>query len=73
MEDNCPVLPAWLENNDAFIARFGITYDDFCKLATAIGPDKIRDYELIQKANEEAAILWLIQQGRDMGYLQNAS
>ena len=59
----------WKENEASFKEYFDISYSDFCKLADAL-PGKMTKYEKIRSADEEAAILWLIHEGKNKGLLK---
>ena len=59
----------WSNNEKSFEQHFGISYEDFCKLVEAM-PERMEKYEKIRSADLEAAILWLIHEGKSRGFLK---
>lgn len=68
------VLEPWKDDDSGaeFLRHFGIPYDEFMMLLSVFeesNPDKLHKYEKIRAANEEAAILWAVHEGRSHGIL----
>lgn len=62
----------WKANEEAFQDHFGIEYDEFTELILALPPSLAATYERTNKVNEEAAILWAIEQGKQRGLIKDA-
>lgn len=65
--------PAWAEDEGAFARHFDVSYEDFCKVAQSVPGAKLDHYGDILKIDEEAAILWLIKQGKSHGILKETT
>lgn len=65
-------IPGWKKDEAAFLRHFGIPYADFGELILALSPDQQDKYEKTRRANEEAAILWAVHEGKSHGLLESA-
>lgn len=63
-------IPEWKKDEEAFLRHFKISYSDFGDLLLALPDDLKEKYEKTRRANEEAAILWAIHEGKSHGLLE---
>ncbi len=61
---------AWANDEKTFEKHFGISYEDFSSLVMAL-PQKMEKYDKIRNADLEAAILWLIHEGKTADLLRS--
>lgn len=65
-------IPEWKKDEESFLRHFKISYSDFGDLLLALPDDLKEKYEKTRRANEEAAILWAIHEGKSHGLLEGA-
>jgi len=63
----------WLENDEAFLKHFDISHADFMTLLDTLGEDYGDKYESIYAVHPEAAVLWLIHEGKQHGIVKTVA
>lgn len=61
---------AWRDDHEAFLRHFDLGYEDFMELVLALPADKSARYHKLLELDEEAAITWVIAEGKRLGLLQ---
>lgn len=61
----------WLEDEEAFRKHFDMSHADFCVMMEALGENYSEKYEEIREVNAEAAVLWLIHEGKQHGIVKS--
>jgi hypothetical protein len=65
--------PHFLENEEMFRKHFDLPHADFMTLLDAFDEDRMEKYESISAVDEEAAILWAIHEGKQVGIVQTVA
>jgi len=85
-EDEEPALPLlesgslepqsvepWAQDEEAFLLHFDLPYPDFCLLLSGLGKKRAAKYEKIRQVHPEAAVLWLIHEGKQHGLVKTVA
>lgn len=61
--------PRWMVDTKAFEDHFSLSKADFDLVLSVLPPDLLARYERTGSHHPEAAILWTIHQGRQLGLI----